>query len=360
MDNQKYEERLERIERFLRNQMSREEEKAFMKDMKTDKELREDARLMALTTKALNDQRKREEQHIVRMARHINRIERERPAISSSNDCLGSYDEAEYEANPVRFSMKPSEVHDCDMDVDKELPVKRKLARLREARMQLERKERAEGKIEILDDIDPPTRTNSIPTELPQKRKSSLNRFMKWALPIAAMVVLVFGIIKLTNNNSSQKELAQNNVVVNHKQPENGNEEIFTPEMEVENVDESSAPAEAPAEKDITMYGGTLPDVGAATDTNPETLLATIDKAIEEEENLTPFINEMQDILNGIKTGKEEYAQFKPLKEKIDWRLAAALAIDGDGCMAKDVLDDLANEDNVLAEMLRKQYQCSE
>lgn len=51
----------ERIERFLRDQMSPEENQAFLDDLKSDKELREEAQIMALLIKGMKEEQSREE-----------------------------------------------------------------------------------------------------------------------------------------------------------------------------------------------------------------------------------------------------------------------------------------------------------
>lgn len=348
------EERLERIERFLRSQMSPEEDKAFINELQSDKSLRDDARLMAMLIKIMDSTREREDQHIVRMVRHYNKIDRKK-AAQYNYDCCGRNDEAEHGDDSLLFEMNLSTVKESSVDADARKQTERKhiISRKHKA-IQSEKSNDSGVPLEMSADKKP---EQDIPTAMPQRRTVSIKRFMKWALPIAAMVIMVFGSVILFKKKSSQMEMTQKNVVVQNKQQEKGNEK---PEEAVADGREGCVPAESPAEKDITMYGDTLPDIEPETDAKAETLLATIDKAIEDKEDLTPFINEMQDILDGIKNDKEEYARFKPFKVKFDWRLAAALAIDGEGCLAKDVLDDMAGEENILAEMLRNQYQCDE
>ena len=50
----------ERIERFLREQMTPEESEAFMNDLKKDKELREEAQMMALLIKEMKEEQAKE------------------------------------------------------------------------------------------------------------------------------------------------------------------------------------------------------------------------------------------------------------------------------------------------------------
>ena len=52
----------ERIERFLREQMTPEESEAFMNDLKKDKELREEAQMMALLIKEMKEEQAKEDE----------------------------------------------------------------------------------------------------------------------------------------------------------------------------------------------------------------------------------------------------------------------------------------------------------
>ena len=52
----------ERIERFLREQMTPEESEAFMNDLKKDKELREEAHMMALLIKEMKEEQAKEDE----------------------------------------------------------------------------------------------------------------------------------------------------------------------------------------------------------------------------------------------------------------------------------------------------------
>lgn len=55
----------ERIERFLRDQMSEEENAAFVSDLQSDPALREQAQIMALLIKGMKDERKEQERVVV-------------------------------------------------------------------------------------------------------------------------------------------------------------------------------------------------------------------------------------------------------------------------------------------------------
>ncbi len=55
----------ERIERFLTNKMTRKESKDFLKDLKTDKELREEAQLAAMTINAMKAKRTKDDADII-------------------------------------------------------------------------------------------------------------------------------------------------------------------------------------------------------------------------------------------------------------------------------------------------------
>lgn len=59
----------ERIERFLRNQMTAEEEKDFREELKTNKELRDDATMIALLIKGTLDRGKEDDASLIRAAR---------------------------------------------------------------------------------------------------------------------------------------------------------------------------------------------------------------------------------------------------------------------------------------------------
>lgn len=54
----------ERIERYLREQMTPEENEAFLNDLRNDKELREEAQMMALLIKDLKEEQKKQEESI--------------------------------------------------------------------------------------------------------------------------------------------------------------------------------------------------------------------------------------------------------------------------------------------------------
>ncbi len=327
MDKKTYnEERLERIERFLREQMSPEETQEFIKDLKNDKELREDAQMMAQMIKAMGITKEREEQHIVRSIQHISTREGKRPGAVAE---------------------KPSA---CKARLDCELSSSSYAAEPEYADYNEERMELSPAAA---------TETES-PAVIPLKTASRTRRFMKWALPIAAMVVLVFGAIKFTSKKG-EAQLAVNEVAT--KNQPSTKKQANMDAITVDNKQVADAPVAAlsePDDEEVVMDGGTLPNVGNTVDPKVQSMLADIDKAIEEKQDLQPFINEMQDIIDGLKESKAEYAQFKPYQEKIEWRLTAALTVDGDDCLAKDVLDDIAEADNPLAVMLRKKYQCNE
>ncbi len=329
MDNKIYdEERFNRIERFLCDQMSPEEEKDFMKDMKTDKVLREDARMMALMIKTMNQTRQREEEHIVRMVRHYEKTGRRATAIRPELKTQSHY------------APEPK----IQFDIEEE------------AKPEAEPCRKAE--------TCPNTTTTeaTISTEQPQKQRSRLVRFMRWAAPVAAMLVLVFGATWFLRHNNAAKESEMvANVpakqAVKGKKEQARQEEQKTGEnvMAMDGEDATAAAADEPV-----YSGGTLPEIANKPESGVEKMLANIDNQILEQEQMLPVINELQDILDGIKAGKEEYAQYEPYKEKIEWRLTAALAKEGEGCVAKDVVDEMASEGSVIAEMLRKQYQCKE
>ena len=54
----------ERIERYLREQMTPEENKAFLNDLQTDKELREEAQMMALLIKEMKEEQAKQDEAI--------------------------------------------------------------------------------------------------------------------------------------------------------------------------------------------------------------------------------------------------------------------------------------------------------
>jgi len=54
----------ERIERYLREQMTPEENKAFLNDLQTDKELREEAQMMALLIKDMKEEQTKQDEAI--------------------------------------------------------------------------------------------------------------------------------------------------------------------------------------------------------------------------------------------------------------------------------------------------------
>jgi len=327
MDKKTYnEERLERIERFLREQMSPEETQEFIKDLKNDKELREDAQMMAQMIKTMGITKEREEQHIVRAIQHISSREGKRTGaeVGKPSICKASID---CELSGSSYAGEPE------------------YADYNEERMELS--------------PAAATETES-PAVIPLKTASRTRRFMKWALPIAAMVVLAFGAIKFTSKKG-EAQLAVNEVATK-EQPstkKQANEDDITVD-EKQVADAPVAALSEPDDEEVVMDGGTLPTVENVVEPKVQNMLADIDKAIEEKQDLQPFINEMQDIIDGLKESKAEYAQFKPYQEKIEWRLTAALTVDGDDCLAKEVLDDIAEADNPLAVMLRKKYQCNE
>lgn len=327
MDKKTYnEERLERIERFLREQMSPEETKEFIKALKNDKELREDAQMMAQMIKAMGITKEREEQHIVRSIQHYSSRDGKRIGVEVG---------------------KPSA---CQARTDCELSSSSYAGEPEYADYNEERME-----------LSPAAATEiESPAVIPLKTASRTRRFMKWALPIAAMVVLAFGAIKFTSKKG-EAQLAVNEVATK-EQPstkKQANEDAITVD-EKQVADTPVAALSEPDDEEVVMDGGTLPNVENVVEPKVQNMLADIDKAIEEKQDLQPFINEMQDIIDGLKESKAEYAQFKPYQEKIEWRLTAALTVDGDDCLAKEVLDDIAEADNPLAVMLRKKYQCNE
>ena len=62
----------ERIDRFLRKQMTSEERNAFLEDLQKDKDLREEAQITAMLIQELNEERSKQEQEIaqeIRMAK---------------------------------------------------------------------------------------------------------------------------------------------------------------------------------------------------------------------------------------------------------------------------------------------------
>lgn len=56
----------ERIERFLREQMSPEENEAFLNDLKSDKDLREEAQMMALMIKEMKEEQARQSEQLTK------------------------------------------------------------------------------------------------------------------------------------------------------------------------------------------------------------------------------------------------------------------------------------------------------
>ena len=69
----------ERIDRFLRKQMTSEERNAFLDDLQKDKDLREEAQITAMLIQELNEERSKQEQEIaqeIRMAKSSKKTKR--------------------------------------------------------------------------------------------------------------------------------------------------------------------------------------------------------------------------------------------------------------------------------------------
>ena len=200
----------ERIERFLREQMTPEESEAFMNDLKKDKELREEAQMMALLIKEMKEEQAKE-----------NEVLRQRVMAS--------------------------------------------------------------------------------------KTKSKNIRMIRWAISIAAMIVLLFGAAVLRNRQAASDPLF----------------------------------AQYYASYDTGRERG-----GENEEKNE---LAELFNKIESEKDVTPIIARLQTIYDKIQSNDEHYSEYSYYENDIAWYLALAYIKDHNFGKAEELLEPLKERDDSAA-----------
>ena len=200
----------ERIERFLREQMTPEESEAFMNDLKKDKELREEAQMMALLIKEMKEEQAKEDE-----------VLRQRVMAS--------------------------------------------------------------------------------------KTKSKNIRMIRWAISIAAMIVLVFGAAVLWNRQAASDPLFA---------------------------------------QYYTRYDTVLERGGDAAVKNE---LTELFNKIETEEDVAPVIARLQTIYDKIQSNDEHYSEYSYYENDIAWYLALAYIKDHNFGKAEELLEPLKERDDSAA-----------
>ena len=200
----------ERIERFLREQMTPEESEAFMNDLKKDKELREEAQMMALLIKEMKEEQAKE-----------NEVLRQRVMAS--------------------------------------------------------------------------------------KTKSKNIRMIRWAISIAAMIVLLFGAAVLWNRQAASDPLFAQYYTSYDTGRERGGDDAVKNE------------------------------------------LAELFNKIESEKDVTPIIARLQTIYDKIQSNDEHYSEYSYYENDIAWYLALAYIKDHNFGKAEELLEPLKERDDSAA-----------
>ena len=200
----------ERIERFLREQMTPEESEAFMNDLKKDKELREEAQMMALLIKEMKEEQAKEDE-----------VLRQRVMAS--------------------------------------------------------------------------------------KTKSKNIRMIRWAISIAAMIVLLFGAAVLWNRQTASDPLFAQYYASYDTGRERGGDDAVKNE------------------------------------------LAELFNKIESEKDVTPIIARLQTIYDKIKSNDEHYSEYSYYENDIAWYLALAYIKDHNFGKAEELLEPLKERDDSAA-----------
>lgn len=200
----------ERIERFLREQMTPEESEAFMNDLKKDKELREEAQMMALLIKEMKEEQAKEDE-----------VLRQRVMAS--------------------------------------------------------------------------------------KTKSKNIRMIRWAISIAAMIVLLFGAAVLWNRQTASDPLFAQYYASYDTGRERGGDDAVKNE------------------------------------------LAELFNKIESEKDVTPIIARLQTIYDKIQSNDEHYSEYSYYENDIAWYLALAYIKDHNFGKAEELLEPLKERDDSAA-----------
>ena len=243
----------ERIERFLRDQMSEEENEAFISDLRSDPALREEAQMMALLIKGMNEEKEECERQV--------------------RELVASAAQGHVAAKPI-------------------YPV---AARANE---------------------------NTEPARAcASASKSGFTKFLFWACAVAAMFVLVFSVVNLSEHNYSEPLTAENQTITKKPQRQK-------PELEANSGDPAQNRPETMAEKDkdedaemALTEGGELPvleiDAGKAKSNKIVKQLAELDQKLTNDKDLDLVIFELRNILDNIQSHNEHYAQYVPYEQKI-------------------------------------------
>ena len=269
----------ERIERFLRNEMSAEDSEAFIRDLKNDPALLEEAQMMAMLIKVMKEEQAKQDE--------------EMKEIAKSEDDSGTV------IIPMVKNPAANDTHVIAAAENTPAAARRK------------------------------------------------HRWILWAASVAAMLVLVFGAIKLFNSKTDQPEP----VMAEKKQTKKKK----TPKLPPQIIEERNA-AEAPSKKteenkdeenDVTMEGGSLIEinVGTGEDNHIRGLLAEFDQRLKTETNLGPVIDSLQLILNNIHSHNEDYALYAQYEQRITRMLYDAYVKTDDKNMALEMQKNLAGAD---------------
>ena len=279
----------ERIERFLRNEMSAEDSEAFIRDLKNDPALLEEAQMMAMLIKVMKEEQAKQDE--------------EMKEIAKSEDDSGTV------IIPMVKNPAANDTH-----------------------------------VIAAAENTPAAATGDVSVPAAARRK---HRWILWAASVAVMLVLVFGAIKLFNSKTDQPEpvMAEKKQTKKKKTPK-------LPPQRIEESNAAEDPSKKTEENkdeenDVTMEGGSLIEinVGTGEDNHIRGLLAEFDQRLKTETNLGPVIDSLQHILNNIHAHNEDYALYEQYEQRITRMLYEAYVKTDDKNMALEMQKNLVGAD---------------